>query len=731
MTVSSNLNKKTYIGNGTTKVFDYDFDVLSEDDLHLYLTNITTGIQKEIMANYSISPSSGVFPSSSGTITYPTIGTAITSNYKFTIIRTMEVEQPTVYPNNTALKPKVVEKSFDRITMIAQQQQEQISRSLTHSVSIDPNVSNELPYPVPNMAIGWNETGEKLVNVDPGTFPLSDYTATAKVADIITKGPLVDVRAFGVIGDGVTDDTVKFNSAIAYANANNKLLFIPYGAYNINKSLIETFDSSKIIIDPNATFYDSDSTAYFRADLPNTIPNYLFYPYKSKYNLAIRTNSPKVVCYGDSNTYGYWGDTGQGFDPQISYITYAELVSMDYANITGATFIRNGYPGLGSAYGLDNFDTVVAVQNPDVVVFGWGTNDVRPDAGVLSYIENMEIMITKTLSINAFPIVMSIPDYCDTYAGPGDVGLQARARVKVWNTYLLNLCNKYNVPFLDTYTLFNSYKKDEASLWYNDVASGWRHFSVYANQVIAQKLCEIMSKYSTYQNVHNNHKFSIGKTDNDLACSMGIIEEEQPNDGNAYSFKTLNIPVGEKIRFRVRGDIFAINFMTRLAAGIASVAILDTSNVLITTLTLDCYGGRERKKLVYKMPNNYKDVIVEITASGNKNSSSAGTTIYIAGLSAQQFVSIKNDFYINTTDYNVINNAIQNIGGIIYNDADLTLYYKTAGLGVYQVQSIHASSGRPSSPTQGMMFFSTDLNKPIWCKSVSPNIWVDATGAVI
>ena len=54
--------------------------------------------------------------------------------------------------------------------------------------------------------------------------------------DIIAKGPIVDVRAFGAVGDGVTDDTSAFESAISAAE--NNTLFIPNGNYKINSTLI-------------------------------------------------------------------------------------------------------------------------------------------------------------------------------------------------------------------------------------------------------------------------------------------------------------------------------------------------------------------------------------------------------------------------------------------------------------------------------------------------------------
>jgi hypothetical protein len=50
------------------------------------------------------------------------------------------------------------------------------------------------------------------------------------VDDIIAKGPVVDVRAFGAVGDGVTDDTAAIQAAIDNAD----VVYIPAGVYAID-----------------------------------------------------------------------------------------------------------------------------------------------------------------------------------------------------------------------------------------------------------------------------------------------------------------------------------------------------------------------------------------------------------------------------------------------------------------------------------------------------------------
>jgi hypothetical protein len=58
------------------------------------------------------------------------------------------------------------------------------------------------------------------------------------VDDIVVKRPWADVRAFGAIGDGSTDDSLAFQKAIDYAIANRCILFIPSPPISPNQYLM-------------------------------------------------------------------------------------------------------------------------------------------------------------------------------------------------------------------------------------------------------------------------------------------------------------------------------------------------------------------------------------------------------------------------------------------------------------------------------------------------------------
>lgn len=63
------------------------------------------------------------------------------------------------------------------------------------------------------------------------------YDVAIKPSDIITKGPWFDVRAYGAIGDGVTDDTAAIQAAMDAAKVVGGTVFFPVGVYVCNSQL--------------------------------------------------------------------------------------------------------------------------------------------------------------------------------------------------------------------------------------------------------------------------------------------------------------------------------------------------------------------------------------------------------------------------------------------------------------------------------------------------------------
>jgi len=366
---------------------------------------------------------------------------------------------------------------------------------------------------------------------------------------------------------------------------------------------------------------------------------------------SIQSPSPIVYCYGDSNTRYFLGDTGVSGEIQNAYSTYADVMSLQFNNISGADFVNKGNPGYTAQQGDTGFATNIN-NNPHVVVLGFGTNNIRISTNtLLDYITAMESMIQKTFALNAFPIILTIPDFHDAYA---DDGLVGKARLPVWNTALVNLANKYNVPIIDVYSMFNAERIDQHATFYNE-ASNWRHFSKYAQSIIAYKLCEILSNKSIFPSLRNEFKYSIDLEDEMILSTSGTPANYNVYLANGannahYNLNAIKLTGTDtsKITFRVAGDILTLGFYPRASAGICNIKITETrtGGVIVYDGTFDTYGVvvdnlyMPIKKFTHHLKKVLYDYTVEISSTNTKNENSTATDIYFVGLSAGKIYNI-------------------------------------------------------------------------------------------
>lgn len=130
MTVSSTTNKVSYSGNGSTVEFAYTFKIFAAADLDVYIRSSTgTETLQTITTNYTVS---GAGSDSGGNVTFVT---APASGETVVIQRSVAATQGTDYVENDPFPAESHEDALDRLTMIAQQQQEELDRCIKASVT--------------------------------------------------------------------------------------------------------------------------------------------------------------------------------------------------------------------------------------------------------------------------------------------------------------------------------------------------------------------------------------------------------------------------------------------------------------------------------------------------------------------------------------------------------------------------------------------------------------------
>lgn len=134
MTVPAATRKSgSYVGDGSNKNFPYTFKVDSASELKVTLTVIATGVETTV--DPSLYTVSGIGEETGGTVVYPSSGSAISSAYSVTISGNETISQLTDITNAGDFYPSVHEAVFDKLTRIAQQQQEELSRCFKSTIS--------------------------------------------------------------------------------------------------------------------------------------------------------------------------------------------------------------------------------------------------------------------------------------------------------------------------------------------------------------------------------------------------------------------------------------------------------------------------------------------------------------------------------------------------------------------------------------------------------------------
>lgn len=134
MTISSeNRVAGPYTGNGSTVSFPFSFKVFSADDAVVILTN-AAGVESTLdgSSDYSVSLNADQDTAPGGTVEKVS---ALATDYLLTITSSVPNLQPLDLTNQGGFYPKVINAALDRLTILAQQNAEQIGRSVKVPIS--------------------------------------------------------------------------------------------------------------------------------------------------------------------------------------------------------------------------------------------------------------------------------------------------------------------------------------------------------------------------------------------------------------------------------------------------------------------------------------------------------------------------------------------------------------------------------------------------------------------
>ena len=187
MTISSTTTKNSYSGNGSTTAFAYTFFIPTSSDIQV-IERSSAGVETVKSegtgsTNYSIS---GVGNSSGGTVT---MVTAPASGTTLVLRRSTTQTQTTDYVANDPFPAETHEAALDKLTIIAQDLQEEMDRSfkVSRTNTITSSTFTTSATERANKAVGFDSSGDLTVlsdfNPAGGDSALFQYSTTTTDSD--------------------------------------------------------------------------------------------------------------------------------------------------------------------------------------------------------------------------------------------------------------------------------------------------------------------------------------------------------------------------------------------------------------------------------------------------------------------------------------------------------------------------------------------------------------------
>ena len=130
MTVSMQITKRIYQGNGVSTQWDVDFPFMSASDICVYITS-PEGVEEEVSSHYAVD-------ALAHTLTYPTAESGqppLAEGWRLTVLRHTPLTQEIDLIRQGELDAEVLEEGYDKLTLLVQELNEQINRSIKYPVS--------------------------------------------------------------------------------------------------------------------------------------------------------------------------------------------------------------------------------------------------------------------------------------------------------------------------------------------------------------------------------------------------------------------------------------------------------------------------------------------------------------------------------------------------------------------------------------------------------------------
>lgn len=274
--------------------------------------------------------------------------------------------------------------------------------------------------------------------------------------------------------------------------------------------------------------------------------------------------SVKIVCYGDSTTFGYESPGVQVADPYPENMNSKLNYIYDYA---GVTVLNEGIPGAKAVDGVNNFSTSVVSNAPDLVIIMFGLNDNAQNVTISSFKNSMATMVKNSQDNNIEVILMS--------PIPSILGFDSDFYQKnfLYTKAVKSVASEFNVEYIDIHSsmveLFETNALTEDYYFPASVHLTNDGNKLLADVVIKERLIELFNPENkesiSFQSpyVFNDVSTTLDKPGNKFEKAYFISDS---NPLEKISFAVFSNSVDKKYfellttKFSGGGDVNILNF---------------------------------------------------------------------------------------------------------------------------------------------------------------------------
>ena len=201
MPVTGATTRNDYIAGAGQNVFTYTFQIILSSDLKVIKNDVVLSLNTD----YTVA----IVSNSGG---FVTLSTPASSGDTVSVFLAMPIDRTTEYQNAGDFLASDVNGDFDKGYVAMNQLQTDIGRSI-HLKDQDPTVDMGLPIA--------SLRADKYLTFDASGRPTVSGGGTA------SGGGSIPVTDFGVVADGITDNTVTLQTAVDFAAAARRPLYFP------------------------------------------------------------------------------------------------------------------------------------------------------------------------------------------------------------------------------------------------------------------------------------------------------------------------------------------------------------------------------------------------------------------------------------------------------------------------------------------------------------------------